>query len=556
MRRLRLITGLVIAAFVVGHFLNHALGVVSVDAMNGMRSSLAAWWRSFPGTLLLYGSLATHFILALASLYQRSTLRMPAWEAGQLLLGLAIPPLLIAHVVGTRLHWELLGHYIEYERIVGLLWSDSAAAAKQALLLLIVWTHLCFGVHFWLRIKAWYPAFQPLLFAAALLIPAISLAGFAAAGASLWPAIETVGGMQRYNLDLAGMTDAQRARVAAWRGGLELGFWVLLAATLLARWLRGRIGATYQVRHSSGRVITAPVGRTLLEAIRDAGIPHASVCGGRARCTTCRVRVGEGLDALPPPRPAEAKALARIQAPPNVRLACQCRPRQSVAVTPLLPAGADPRMARRPGNPAGAERRIVAMFVDLRGSTQLAEARLPYDVVFLMNQFFAEMHAALAATNGYYAQFRGDGLLALYGLESELPRACREALEGAAEMQRRLERLNASLAADLAEPLRIGIGIHAGLCIVGTMGPPEAPIRSAIGDNVNIAARLEGMTKAYGCTLVVSEETLRQAGLDPRGAPLHRVRVRGRNERLNVYAVDDPRKLFEDARASAVLPPP
>jgi len=552
-RRLRLVTGLVIAAFVVGHFLNHALGVVSVEAMNGMRTGLAAWWRSLPGTILLYGSLATHFSLALASLYRRSTLRMPAWEAGQLLLGLAIPPLLIGHVVGTRLTWELLGHYIDYERVVGLLWSDSTAAARQSLLLLIVWTHLCFGVHFWLRIKAWYATAQPILFAAALLIPAIALAGFAAAGASLWPAIETVGGMQKYNLELAAMTDAQRANLAAWREGLTWGFWVLLATTLLARWLRARIGATYQVRHASGRVITAPVGRSILEAIRDAGIPHASVCGGRARCTTCRVRVGEGLEALPPPRPAEAKALARIEAPPNVRLACQCRPRENVAVTPLLPAGAGAALARRPGSPQGRERRIVAMFVDLRESTRMAEGRLPYDVVFLMNQFFDEMYQALQATKGYYAQFRGDGLLALYGLQSELEQACREALAGAAEMQRRLERLNASLADDLAEPLRIGIGVHAGVAIVGTMGPPDAPIRSAIGDNINIAARLEGMTKAYRCTLVVSEDTLRAAGVDPRGAPLHRVRVRGRNERLNVYAVDDPRSLVEDKKAEIGL---
>jgi adenylate cyclase len=552
-RRLRLVTGLVIAAFVVGHFLNHALGVVSVEAMNGMRTGLAAWWRSLPGTILLYGSLATHFSLALASLYQRTTLRMPAWEAGQLLLGLAIPPLLIGHIVGTRLTWELLGHYIDYERIVGLLWSDSTAAARQSGLLLIVWTHLCFGVHFWLRIKAWYATAQPILFAAALLIPAIALAGFAAAGASLWPAIETVGGMQKYNLELAAMTDAQRANLAAWREGLTWGFWVLLATTLLARWLRARIGATYQVRHASGRVITAPVGRSILEAIRDAGIPHASVCGGRARCTTCRVRVAEGLAALPAPRPSEAKALARIEAPPNVRLACQTRPRESVSVTPLLPAGAGAALARRPGSPQGRERRIVAMFVDLRESTRLAEGRLPYDVVFVMNQFFAEMYQALQATKGYYAQFRGDGLLALYGLQSELEQACREALAGAAEMQRRMDRLNESLAADLAQPLRIGIGVHAGMAIVGTMGPPDAPIYSAIGDNINIAARLEGMTKAYRCAMVVSEDTLRAAGVDPRGAPLHRVRVRGRNERLNVYAVDDPRSLVEDKKAEIGL---
>ncbi|MCD6041735.1 MAG: adenylate cyclase, partial [Burkholderiales bacterium] len=437
MRLLRLVTGLVVASFVVGHFLNHALGVVSIEAMDRMRIALAAWWRSPPGTVLLYGSLLTHFALALVSLYRRTTLRMPAWEVAQIALGLAIPPLLIAHVVGTRLTWTLLGHNIDYERIVGLLWSSEWSAARQSLLLLIVWAHLCAGLHYWLRLREWYRNLLPLAFAAALLLPAIALAGFASAGFYLWPSIESVGGMQRYNLDLAGMTDAQRARMTHWRQGLEWAFWLALAATLLARWLRTRIGATYRVRHASGRVITAPVGRSILEAMRDEGVPHASVCGGRARCTTCRVRVGDGLAHLSPPGRLEALALGRIEAPPNVRLACQTRPTRDVSVTPLLPPNAGPASALQPGGQAtggahGRERPIVAMFVDLRDSTALGEGRLPYDVVFIMNQFFAEMHAALRASGGYYAQFRGDGLLAIYGLESPLEQACRDAIVGAA----------------------------------------------------------------------------------------------------------------------------
>lgn len=543
-RRLRLATGLIVACFVVGHFLNHSLGVVSIDAMDRVRQTLAAWWRSPAGTLLLYGSLLTHFALALVSLYRRTTLRMPMWEAAQLLLGLLVPPLLIAHIVGSRFAWYLLGHNVDYERVIGILWSDPWSALKQSILLLIVWGHFCFGIHYWLRIQRWYPTLQPLVFATALLVPALALAGFAAAGNELIPIVERVGGMQKYNVDLATMTAEQRGRLAAWREGLELGFWSLLGATLLARWLRTRLGGTYQLRHSSGRVITAPIGRSILEALRDEGVPHASVCGGRARCTTCRVRIGEGLAKLPAPERQEALALERVDAPPNVRLACQTRPRTDVTVIPLLPPDVNAATARRPGAARERERAIVSMFVDLRGSTRIAESRLPYDVVFIMNQFFAEMYEALRATNGYYAQFRGDGLLAIYGLETDLPEACRQAMRGAAEMQRRIERLSKSLAADLAEPLRIGIGAHAGVAIIGTMGPPDAPIYSAIGDNVNIAARFEGMTKAYTCVMVVSAETLAQAGLEPRGATLHRVRVRGRTERLGVYAVNDPRDLF------------
>jgi adenylate cyclase len=543
-RRLRLATGLIIACFILGHFLNHSLGVVSIDAMDRVRAVLASWWRSAPGTVILYGALLTHFALALVSLYRRTTLRMPFWEAAQLILGLLIPPLLIGHVVGSRFAWYLLGHNVDYERVIGVLWSDPWSAIRQSILLLIVWGHFCIGIHYWLRIQRWYPAAQPVIFAAGLLVPAMALAGFAAAGNELWPVVERVGGMQKYNVDLANQTADERARLIALRQGLELGFWALLGTTLLARWLRTRLGGTYQLRHSSGRVITAPIGRSILEALRDEGVPHASVCGGRARCTTCRIRISEGLGKLPPPERHEALALARVDAPPNVRLACQTRPRQDVTVVPLLPPDVNAATARRPGAARERERPIVSMFVDLRGSTRIAESRLPYDVVFIMNQFFAEMYEALRMTSGYYAQFRGDGLLALYGLDSDLPEACRQAMRGAAEMQRRVEHLSQSLAADLAEPLRIGIGAHAGLAIIGTMGPPEAPIYSAIGDNVNIAARFEGMTKAYACGMVVSAETLRHAGLEPRGSTLHRVRVRGRTERLDVYAVNDPRELF------------
>ena len=134
MRLARLITGLIVACFVVGHFLNHSLGVVSIDAMDRVRQVLAAWWRSAPGTVLLYGALLTHFALALVSLYRRTTLRMPVWEAAQLVLGLMVPPLLIGHVIGTRFSWWLLGHNIDYERVVGVLWSEDGNIVRQSLL--------------------------------------------------------------------------------------------------------------------------------------------------------------------------------------------------------------------------------------------------------------------------------------------------------------------------------------------------------------------------------------------------------------------------------------
>jgi len=531
-RRLRLVTGLVIAAYVSGHFLNHSLGIISVEAMDALRRPLAAWWRSPPATVLLYGSLLTHFALALVSLWRRRTLRMPAWEAAQLAFGLAVIPLLVVHVVGTRFAWQLLDREVNYPRIVAAIWADPWAIAKQVLLMSVVWLHLCIGIHFWLRLQRWYPGVQQYLFAASVLAPALAIAGFVSAGINvLLPYPQPI-----TREDFALLQNARDAMY--WVFGIALG------GTLFGRLLRKLRRGAYRIHHSSGRVVSAHTGSSILEALRDAGVPHAAICGGRARCTTCRVRVAEGLQALAAPAALEAEALRRIDAAPNVRLACQTRPNADVWVTPLIPADADSEAARRPGGAQGHEQQIVAMFVDLRDSTVLGETRLPYDVVFILNQFFAEMSRALDATGGHYAQFAGDGLLALYGLETDIGPACRAALAGAAEMRRRMGLLNVQLAHELAAPLRIGIGVHAGMAIVGSMGPPAAPIVSAIGDTINTAARLESLTKDYGCTLVVSLDTLRFAGLAPPDVGVRQVEVRGRAGRLAVLPVEDPGTLL------------
>jgi adenylate cyclase len=302
-------------------------------------------------------------------------------------------------------------------------------------------------------------------------------------------------------------------------------------------------------------VVTAPLGQTVLEALREAHIPHASVCGGRARCTTCRVRVRASAP-LPEPASLEANALSRIHAEPDVRLACQLRPLHDVRITPLLPPHVDASQANVHLEP-GRERSVAVMFVDLRESSRLGERRLPYDVFFIINRFFAEMQAALQATRGYYSTFNGDGFMALYGTTTgELRDACRDAMRGAIAVHQRLARLNAALAADLREPLRAGVSIHAGDAIVGTMGPPDHPILSALGDTVNVAARLEAETKQHGAMLIVSESCARAAGVDFASFPRHTASVRGRGEPVTYYVVADPRALAPllDARQPMTTP--
>lgn len=556
-RMLRTLTGLVLAVFVTAHFVNHALGVISIDAQEALLEVLAPAWQSMPGTIVLYSALIIHALLGLYALWRRKTLRMPAWEFAQLTLGLAVPLLLIPHVFGTRVAAALLETTPTYHTVIAGLWANPAAMIRQPLLVAIVWTHLMIGLHYWLRLRKAYRRRLPILYPVAVIVPLLALLGFWGAGIELRETAKSAAGNGGYGsygsgydgpADVAQKTQAElaaRALVEEREGYAHAIYGGLLALVLLGRPLRRIVRArrgVYRIHHSSGRIITAPVAHSVLEALRDAGIPHASVCGGRARCTTCRVRVGHGAKGLPPPESLEASALNRIQAGDDVRLACQLRPARDLHVTPLLPPHVGPPdldVRRTPGR----ERAVAVMFVDLRESSRLGEQRMPYDVFFILNRFFAEMAEALRETGGYYSTFNGDGLMALYGTETDLAQGCRAAMRGAVAIEERLARMNVALAHDLGAPLRAGIGIHAGDAIVGTMGPPATPILSALGDTVNVAARLEAETKRHRCVLVISAACAKAAALDLSRFPHHTVAVRGRGEPVTYYAIQDPAEL-------------
>jgi adenylate cyclase len=544
-RWVRLCTGLVLLGYLTTHFANHALGILSLDAMEAGREWFLLLWRNPVGTLALYGSLLAHLGLALWALYQRRHLRMPAWEAAQLALGLAVPALLAAHVVGTRLAFERFHVTDSYERVVWTLWVASPwRGARQAALLVLAWVHGCMGIHFWLRFRPRYQGATPALYAVALLLPALGLLGFAQAGRQMaataaYPREGAVVGRP------AGAVDpAERDVLARSESALAAAYGGAIALVLLARAARGlyyRRWHAVRIGYPGGRTVTAPAGTSVLEASRlaGAGIPHASVCGGRGRCSTCRVRVVGGLDALPPPAEAERRVLRRVGAAPDVRLACQTRPRGNVAVVPLLPADISAREALgSPDRRQGDEREIAVLFADLRGFTRLAERKLPYDVVFFLNRYFEAVGSAITGAGGIVNQFTGDGVMALFGVEAGPQAGCRQALEAARGMVDRVAGLARDLGGEVEGPLRLGIGIHAGPAVVGRIGYGETFYLTAVGDTVHVAARLEQLTKEYGCDLVISEQVAAHGGLDVGGFPRHEVAVRNRRDPVIVRVVD------------------
>ena len=541
-RELRSCTGLIIGLYVTMHLSNHALGLISVHAQEAARPWVMALWHSLPGQVLLYGSLATHAALGLAALARRRHGRLPLWETTQLWLGLAVPYLLLVHIVNTR-GTRLLTHIdIDYVYEIANLWVDPVNRWRQVLLVLLVWGHFTVGLHYWWRLYGWYRRVFPALLLAYVLLPAGALLGFAEAGVRIG---EHARVDPAWYLELKTRGIPADPRHATWRA--ELKRWVgpgwlglvgtVFAGAQLRNWLLRK--QRYKVTYPEGFIVEAPMGMSILEVSRLAERPHISVCGGRARCTTCRVHVDHAEGELPPPADLEARALCRIGAPSSVRLACQLRPRVDVTVQPLLNLSlteTDLDSAREPEQ-FGDERQVTILFIDVRGSTQLAEKRLPYDVVFLLNQFFAEMGDAVRSEGGHYSNFTGDGLMALFGLGGEPDKGARAALTCALRMLERLERLNQRLCHEMETPLRIGVGIHTGEAIVGRMGPPTTPILSALGDSVNTAARLESMTKELHCGVVVSFDTLQAAELSF-ATPLFFVMLRGRSTRLAVSALD------------------
>jgi adenylate cyclase len=545
--RLRLGTGLALFAYATTHLLNHAAGIVSLAAMEAGREWFAALWFNPLGLAVLYGSLAIHLCLAFWSVYRRRSLRMPPWEAAQLLLGLAIPPLLAIHIIGTRGAYHLFGTDPSYAYELLVLWLfNPQAGIQQAIVLIVVWMHGCIGLHFWLRLKSWYPRALPFAYGAALLMPVLALLGFADGGREVARLAADPEWMAAARAAIGFPDEEGVALLYAIERWFLIGFAVVLAAVLVARILRRWLirRRAVAIAYPDGRRVEVQPGTTILDASRMAGIPHASVCGGRGRCSTCRVRISAGAENLPAPSEAERKVLERVGAAPNVRLACQARPTGPIAIVPLLPPTASPRDAQaRPGYLQGHEEEIAILFADLRAFTRMAEHKLPYDVVFLLNRYFRAMGSAVEAAGGRLDKFIGDGVMALFGVGADPAAGCRQALAAAKAMADNLQDINETLRHDLSEPLRIGIGIHAGAAIVGEMGHGHATSVTAIGDAVNTASRLEGLTKDYGCQLVVSETVARHAGLDVARTERHEIEIRGRRDPLSVYVFADARTL-------------
>ncbi|MGC1503175.1 MAG: adenylate/guanylate cyclase domain-containing protein [Sulfitobacter sp.] len=535
--RLRITSGLVLFTYALLHFLNIGLGMLSPAWMDAMQDARQFVTRSFLGSVLLYGAFIVHISFALVKLAQRGTLRMPLWEAIQTGLGILIPLLLVAHLIHTRTAHEF--HDVNDEMgYIMLLLYNTADGWKQSLLLLVVWVHGCTGLHFWLRSKAWWRRNIPTLAGLAALVPAFALAGFLVEGrrvrAQFADPVERDGMIERFNFpdnttfaELISLTEQLR-----WLFGAIM---VVVALAYLVRYIRAR-QQSVTIRYGNGAQINAPRGLTLLEMSRLRGIPHASLCGGRGRCTTCRVVIEEGLDLLHPPSEAEARSLAAVGAEPNTRLACQIKPIEPMTVMRVFQP--DGRSKLRGHASQGEEKELALLFLDMRGFTARTTGQLPYDVVFLLNRFFDAIVPPINAQGGTVDKYLGDGFLAVFETSdtTSSAHAALCAIEGIAQA---LASFNETLASEGQSPVAIGIGAHLGDVVLGEIGAAGQAPRTLIGDTVNTASRIEGVTKEYKVQVFISDPLLLAAGHSVPKEEMNALELRGLSSPLLAWPVSE-----------------
>ncbi|MCF1445867.1 2Fe-2S iron-sulfur cluster binding domain-containing protein [Agrobacterium vitis] len=542
-RKARLGSGLVIFLFLAMHMANHATGLISVDFADRARLWFLGVWRTPPGTVLLYGSMLTHMGLALRAVYIRRSFTMPKSEALQIVLGLVVPLLIIDHIVATRIASSLFHLRDNYQTVVHSMWTTSPVDGwRQSLAIVILWLHGCIGIHFWLRFRPWYERSKAGLLTVAILLPILSMLGFVEMGRTIASPAFWLSGYPGGYYDPTALTDSEAGWIQIIRLSLYGLFFLsigMVVALRVARRMNER-AHLITVRYPNGEAVSVPRGFTLLEASRLAGQPHYAVCGGKGQCSTCRVQVIDGEQLLPPAETLEQGTLNRIKAGPGVRLACQLRPMANLTVMPLMVAM--PQSATIDSSHEvvpGRERDIAVLFCDLRHFTMLTESRLPFDIVFLLNRYFAVVGHAVEEAGGRLDKFIGDGAMALFGVTGSTETACRQALKAASGIIAGLEELNRQLANELTVPLRIAIGIHTGPAVVGTLGYGSVRNLTAIGDTVNVASRLESVAKEFETQLVISEPVATLAGLVVPESAGREISIRGRAELLKVFILNE-----------------
>ncbi len=527
-------SGIILCVFLASHMLNHCLLLISIEVADSGRDIFNLIWRNLPATILLYTAMITHLIAGCYFIAIRPLRTATAFEIARAFIGVLIPYVVIAHATLTRGAFEIIGIEDSYSAIIPALFIvDLQAGINQVIIMLLAWFHGMLGIHLWKRHLSCYRNNIILLSILATLLPVFALSGIISSAVNV-PDEYVVLLQQRFsNIALANEMK-QLAQLAEWA---VIAWSCIIVSPFIFKAVKHAANSfkpTITVHYSNGAKTHIPHGSLLLDAHYKAKIAHLSICGGRVRCSTCRVKILEGLEHVPQAKSDEQKLLNKFSYAHNIRLACQLKPTSDITVEPIVqPKDSHQALSKR--TLESREISTIAMFTDLRGFTQFSESRLPFDVVDILNRYCTIVGDAVSSNGGYVDKFIGDGSMSLFGLQGNIQKSSLQALQAATQIARSMDLLNKEIEAEGYPSLKIGIGLHHGTAIVGKVGYAQDAQLTAIGDCVNTASRLESMNKDYNSTIIISYDLAKCADLQTKTLKPEKIAVRGRKQKMLIY---------------------
>jgi class 3 adenylate cyclase len=302
---------------------------------------------------------------------------------------------------------------------------------------------------------------------------------------------------------------------------------------------------------------TTDEGATLLDVSIENRIPHLHECGGNGQCTTCRIRVLDGIKNLSPRGKGEAEIAKKRRWDPTIRLACLCTAHGDVNIQRLIWSSAEINKLQLETLPEGngEERKIAIICCDLRNFTQMTSQNLVYDMVHMLNRFYTLLGDPILMNNGIIYQYVGDEIIGVFGTAGGSNESnCEDAIRAALGMRYALERLNKFELEDLDAKLEIGIGLHFGEAYMGHMGHPKHRQFAVIGDPINITSRVQDFTKQSDTNILISEDFLSNlpSGLLNLGSS-YKTNLKGKDSDTTLYEVNSFRNADMNLELQASL---
>ena len=295
--------------------------------------------------------------------------------------------------------------------------------------------------------------------------------------------------------------------------------------------------------YTDNETVFASPGSTILEATLKAKINHVHVCGGNARCSTCRVYIVDGLSNCLPRNEKEKQVAEKLGFPQNIRLACQTKISGNIAIRRSVVDDLDREIILKQfgdgsGTKLGQEKDLAILFTDIENYTQFAEAFPAYDVVHVLNRYYQTMNEIIVHHKGIISDVAGDGILALFGVMEDSKNPVLDAINATHGMNTALVQFNEYLNQIYDRSFRIRAGINFGKVIVGNFDTGMMSKISAIGDEVNLASRIETANKNFGTQLLISQSAFEEVQGLVKSHKMYRSGLKGKSGEYVLYEVE------------------